>query len=313
MSRKGRRSGPRRSYTPWIILVLVVTTGVVGYYIYTSSGAASGSPLNGKAVSQNILAELAGVSETTMNQVGSGASGVSSPVSTTSTAVTPTPVLTSNGKPEVLYIGAEYCPFCAAERWAMIVALDKFGNFTGIEYMQSASAPEIYPNTPTFTFKDATYSSKYISFVSYEQVDRNHLPLQTPDANSTALLNKYDSAGSIPFVDFGNQYILTGSQYTPPVLANANWTQIASQLNTPGSAYALNIDAAANRLISIICKIDGGSPTSLCSQALAQTAAYVRPSPSSGSQLLASDAVLVGPAPSTGAARFAPIRLTDRV
>ena len=313
MSRKGRRGGKKRSYTLWIILVLVVVTGVVGYYIFTSSGAAAGNPLDGTPVPQTVLSELANVSTATLNQVGSGPSTVVSPKSTTSTAATSTSPALFNGKPEVLYIGAEYCPFCAAERWAMIVALDKFGNFTGTEYMQSAPAPEASPNTATFTFKDATYSSKYISFVSFEQLDRNHAALQTPDANSTALMNKYDSAGSIPFVDFANEYTLTGSQYTPPVIANANWTQIASQLNTPSSVYALNIDAAANRIISIICKIDGGAPTSLCSQGLAQTASYIRPSTSSASQLLVSDALMSGPSPSASATRFAPTRLTDWV
>ena len=37
------------------------------------------------------------------------------------------PALTSNGKPEMLYIGAEYCPYCAATRWSMAVALSRFG------------------------------------------------------------------------------------------------------------------------------------------------------------------------------------------
>src|SRR5215471_17073708 len=35
--------------------------------------------------------------------------------------------LTSGGKPEMLYIGAEYCPYCAAMRWSMAVALSRFG------------------------------------------------------------------------------------------------------------------------------------------------------------------------------------------
>ena len=35
--------------------------------------------------------------------------------------------LTEAGLPEMLYMGAEYCPFCAAERWAMVMALSKFG------------------------------------------------------------------------------------------------------------------------------------------------------------------------------------------
>ncbi len=34
------------------------------------------------------------------------------------------------GKPEVLFVGAEFCPFCAAERWPLIVALSRFGHFS---------------------------------------------------------------------------------------------------------------------------------------------------------------------------------------
>ena len=37
--------------------------------------------------------------------------------------------LTQDGKPKVLYIGAEYCPYCAAQRWALAVALSRFGTF----------------------------------------------------------------------------------------------------------------------------------------------------------------------------------------
>ena len=51
------------------------------------------------------------------------------------------PALTSNGKPEMLYIGAEYCPYCAAMRWSMAVALSRFGTLStplhGIHFAQS--------------------------------------------------------------------------------------------------------------------------------------------------------------------------------
>jgi len=109
----------------------------------------------GQPAAKSLLEELANVSTTTLNRVGSGDSAVVSPTSVNS----PTP-LTLGGKPEILYMGAEYCPYCAAERWAMIVALDKFGNFTGIEYMQSSPA-DTYANTSTFTFAKATYTSDY--------------------------------------------------------------------------------------------------------------------------------------------------------
>jgi len=310
MSRKARRGDRKRSNAVYIIPILVVVTGIVGYYLFTSSGTGgSSSPLNGQPVSATVLNDLSGVSMSTLNQVGK-APGVNSP-----TSISGASSLTLNGKPEILYMGAEYCPYCAAERWSMIAALDKFGNFTGIQYMQSTST-DVYPNTPTFTFVGATYTSNYVTFVTVEQADRNDQPLQTATAEETSLLTSYDTGGTIPFLDIANAYAITSSQYIPSALrvgntatgAPYNWTQIASQLNNASSIPAINIDGAANRLISAICKIDGGAPTSVCSQSAAQTLSYTRTPPSGGSQPLVSDAILRGQAPSVAASRFAPTR-----
>jgi thiol-disulfide isomerase/thioredoxin len=315
MSRKGRRSGAKRSRTPWIILSLVVVLAVVAYFIFTLSGAGSSSPLNGQPVSQTVLSQLSGVSTNTLNAVGGGPGGVNPTKPITSS----TP-LTFNGKPEVLYMGAEYCPYCAAERWAMIVAFDKFGSFTGLQYMQSAPLPESFPNTPTFTFRNATYTSNYISFVSVEQRDRNNQPLQTATSDQIALMNTYDNVqpnpGAIPFIDFGNAYAVIGSSYSPAVLrpggsataAPYDWTQISAQLDNSSSIFAQNIDGAANRMISAICKIDGGKPSSVCSQSFAQVLSYVINSPSGGPQLLVSDAVPRWAPSSAAAGRYAPNR-----
>src|SRR5580692_10454925 len=83
-NRKSRRTGPKRSYTPWIILTLVVITALVAYYIFTQSGAGAGSSLDGSAVSPAVLGDLAGVSITTLNQVGAGGSNVNSPTAISS-------------------------------------------------------------------------------------------------------------------------------------------------------------------------------------------------------------------------------------
>ena len=152
MSRKDRRGAPKRSYRVWIIPALVLVTAVVGYYIFTASGTGGGgSPLNNTPVSSTDLGYLSGVSANTLSFVGSVGPGVNSP-----TTIANAPSLTLNGKPEVLYIGAEYCPFCAAERWAMIVALSRFGTFSGLATTRSAAkngagTAEPYPTTPTWT------------------------------------------------------------------------------------------------------------------------------------------------------------------
>src|ERR1700721_1365736 len=47
--------------------------------------------------------------------------------------------LSSGGKPEVLYVGTEFCPYCMAESWPLIVALSRFGQFTGLRTSRSPS------------------------------------------------------------------------------------------------------------------------------------------------------------------------------
>jgi thiol-disulfide isomerase/thioredoxin len=304
MSRKGRRPGSKRNNRLYVFLALVVLVAVFAYFIFTQAGSATACPLCNTPASPTVLSELAGVSTSTLNAVGTGPSGDVAPPKAISPAAPSK--LTLNGKPEVLYMGAEFCPYCGAERWAMIVALDKFGTFTGIQYMES-SGTDVFASTPTFTFVNANYTSKYIAFVTIEQEDRNENPLQTATAQETSLLTTYDSSGGIPFIDFGNVYTIVSSSYTPGALRvdqneqspAYNWTQIASQLNNASSVFAQNIDATANYMISATCKIDGGAPSNICSESFADlTLSYVGTSTPGSSQLLASDSVLgVSPYP----------------
>lgn len=294
VDRRGKR---RRSYKLPMFVLLIVVLGVVAYFIFSSSSTPS-SPLIGTAASSQVLGDIASVSNTTLSTFNAAANVVNAPVATGAGS---SQYLTSGGKPEVLYVGGEYCPYCATERWSMILALDRFGTFSGVEYMQSSSS-DVYANTYTFTFVNATYTSKYITFVSVEEYDRNHNSLQTPTAAEDALMDKYDDNPSnplaIPFVDFGNQYVILGSQATPTILrvgqsssgAPLNWTTIASQLNNPSSTVAKSVDQAANDMIASICKIDGGQPAGVCTQNFAQVVSFVTHPGGEESQLLVSDA-----------------------
>src|SRR5579872_1583715 len=77
------------------------------------------------------------------------------------------PVLKLGGKPGIFYEGAEPCPYCAAERWAFIIALARFGSWSGLGLDQSA-AHDIDPSTQTFTFLRARYSSPYVALQTRE-------------------------------------------------------------------------------------------------------------------------------------------------
>jgi hypothetical protein len=188
------------------------------------------------------------------------------------TATSGQPLLASGGKPEVLYMGGEYCPYCAAERWALAAALSRFGTFTGLTLIHS-SPTDVYPSTPTLSFDKSSYTSRYVTFAPVEWFGEaedastpfGHVYLEQPTPQEAALFSKY-AGGSIPFVDIGNQY-LTGAQYVPSALQGMSWSQVAAAMRTPSSSVAQDIDGAANAITAAICKIANGQPGGVCSSA----------------------------------------------
>jgi hypothetical protein len=179
------------------------------------------------------------------------------------------PLTGATGKPEVFYLGAEYCPYCAAERWPLIIALSRFGTFSGLQTTTSSSS-DVYPNTPTFTFRSATYTSQYIDFRPVETTDRDHNPLQTPTASEQQLVTRYDTANSIPFVDFANRYAFSGAMYTPDVIGGMSWQAVADAITQPDSTQAKAIVGSANLITAAICKTTANQPASVCSTAAIQ-------------------------------------------
>ena len=180
--------------------------------------------------------------------------------------------LTSGGKPEVLYIGAQYCPYCAAERWALAVALSKFGTFQGLSGIHSAGGREVYPHTATLNFYKSSYTSKYLTFTPVEQETVSEKPLEKTSAAQNALITKYDSPpyvsaseqGAIPFIDFGGKYFVHGAQYDPQLLSGQTWAQVAAALKDPSNAVAKGADGAANMVTATICKVTNNQPSNVC-------------------------------------------------
>ncbi|HKC18665.1 MAG TPA: DUF929 family protein [Candidatus Dormibacteraeota bacterium] len=220
------------------------------------------TPLPPPAPSQDTTAQLVTTITTLpsseFDAVGQGtANNLIKPVSgTTATGAT--------GKPLILYIGAEYCPYCAAQRWPLIIALSRFGTFSGLQTTTSSSS-DVFPNTVTFTFHGATFTSQYIDFRGVETLDRDQNPLQTPSAADQDLLNRYDSAGTIPFIDFANHYASTGAFYPPNVVGGMSWLALADTLKQPDSTQSNAIIGSANLITAAICKSNNYQPASVCS------------------------------------------------
>jgi len=241
-----------------------------------SPGGSAGGPPGPTGTSlARLVSQVTSVPAATLDQVGGGA------VTTAPSTISGAP-LTSGGKPEMLYMGAEYCPFCAAERWAMIVALNRFGTLKGLATARSgarngAGTAEPYPSTATWTFAHAHYTSKYLTFTPVEEFtsvpDKStggYTTLMTPTSAQQALIQKYDAAyqGAIPFVDYGNKYLSVGATYDPGVLKGLSWSEIAADLRTPSAPVAKSVLGAANYITAALCGLTNDLPATACTPAV---------------------------------------------
>jgi thiol-disulfide isomerase/thioredoxin len=282
-ARKGRtavaaktaRKGTDR--TAWIIAVVVIAVGASLVFVFAKGSKTSSSdPIKGrKPAPASLVKKVTTIPASVTNQVGAGT------VTGLPTKLPGPPLLTASGKPRIIYMGAEYCPYCATERWAMVNALSRFGTFSNLKITSSAAvttegSPEVFPNTPTFSFYGATYKSDYIQFEPVEQQNNSYGQLETPTAEQNDLLNKYDAppysdtAGAIPFIDFANQYVSTGATYDAGVLANNTHAQIADAMNDPTTAIAKGSLGAANVLTATICKTTDNKPANTCNEGAIQ-------------------------------------------
>ena len=241
-----------------IVGVLVVIAALVGAKLLQSSPKPA--KRTGLAPA-SVVHDVSTVPAATFNTIGAvkGIGGMS--------RIGGTP-LEQGGKPVVLYIGAEYCPFCAAERWPLVAALSRFGTFTHLGATHSATN-DVYPNTPTFSFKNATYASKYLALQTVElygnrPVNGKYPPLQRPTAQQNALIQKHDPKGTIPFIYLGN-YLQLDASYNPQILAGMSMQQVAHAMRDTNTDQSIAILGTANQITAALCAQTGGQPGNVCS------------------------------------------------
>jgi hypothetical protein len=135
-----------------VIALIVVKT--------TSSSSPPPAAAGGAQTNPAVASQVTSVPGATFDAVGAGtAAGLK--------RTSGQPLLTQDGKPELLYMGGEFCPYCAAERWALAAAVSRFGTLSGLRFIHS-SPTDVYPSTPTLSFAKASYTSKYLAFAPVE-------------------------------------------------------------------------------------------------------------------------------------------------
>jgi hypothetical protein len=236
--------------------VVAVVVGLVVAAVLNggSSATPTGRPESGDEFARTVGAVPAAV----LDSIGKGDSVIPP------AAVHGSP-LVSGGLPQVLYVGAEFCPYCAAERWALVQALSRFGTFHGLKASHSSPTDQ-FPNTATFSFSGSTYTSDVVAFTGRELQTVTGAPLDRATAQESELWHTYTGdPGSFPFVDIAGRYVSTHPSYDPGVLHGMTMQQIAGALSDPTSRVARAVDGAANSLTAAICQTTQQRPARVCS------------------------------------------------
>lgn len=258
-----------------VLAILVIVGVLVIVKVATNAGSAK-SGQKGSAAPASITHKIANVPSGVFDKIGAG-KVIARPLPLGNAAP-----LTQNGKPEVFYMGAEFCPYCAGERWAFAVALERFGDLRDLGTTTSAPTDNP-PSLQTLSFHGASYTSDYLALTAKEVqsnqvVNGSYAPLDKLSPPQQALVQKYDAkpyvpSAGIPFIDFGGKWVISGATYDIRLLQGQTRQQIADALSDPSSPIAQAVIGAANGLTATMCTLTGQQPGNVCTSPGVQAAA----------------------------------------
>jgi Domain of unknown function (DUF929). len=155
-------------------------------------------------------------------------------------------ILSEYGKIVILFIGAEACPFCAAESWSIVSALSQYGTWNGLSPIIS-NATDSIPKVPGYTFANATLESSQVSFVEVELTTTSwDQKLQSLNSSESQLYKEYDPNGLIPFLLIGGMYLHIGSAVSPYLISNMDWDQCYNLSKSKNAFHDQVINESSN-------------------------------------------------------------------
>ena len=179
--------------------------------------------------------------------------------------------LLDGGKPLVFFMGAEWCPFCASERWGLVEATSRFGKWSGLRELTSREGQDYFPALATYDLSQATYTSDYIGIRHKEVATVEGDPLQKLGSFEEGLVNGYDKLGSVPFLFAGGspgRYTVELG-FSPGLLDGQSFASLRKEVAAEASTPAVEaIDGQTEAITALICKLDGRQPASVCAKGM---------------------------------------------
>jgi hypothetical protein len=278
---RGHRRNDRSGKRPWGLISAVV--GVVAVFVVvlllTESTLNSGLQQDTQvlAAPASLVKSITTIPLKTLEAVKGGSIG-NSPLNIPSSYKAA--ALSQGGLPEIAYVGAEYCPYCALERWSVIIGLSHFGTWSDLHLIRSSVYETVVgASLATFSFAHgANFTSPYVAFVGREfqsnvstDQGQSYKTLQSlPPAVATAFTS-IDSNGGYPFLDYAGRIKTVGSEAKSVLpLQGLDWSQVAKDLRNPTSKVAQEVLGGANYVTAATCILTDNKPGKVCDSAMIQ-------------------------------------------
>jgi thiol-disulfide isomerase/thioredoxin len=247
----------RHSRWAWagLAMVVLVIGGAVALF-FTGGGGSGGGAATGSVPVGTIPAGAQQPSDAASVALGQVRRGSDEP-------------LLDGGKPLVFFMGAEWCPFCASERWGLVEATSRFGRWSGLRELNSRMGQDYFPSLPTYDLSQATYTSDYLSVRHKEVATVEGDPLQKLGSFEEGLVNGYDKLGSVPFLFASGpvgRYTVE-LPYSPGLLDGDSFASLRKEVAAAAPTPAVEaIDGQTDAITALICKLDGRQPASVCAK-----------------------------------------------
>ena len=166
-----------------------------------------------------------------------------------------------SGRIVVLFVGAEACPYCAAESWSIVASLGQYGIWKGLSPIISNKTDSI-PSVPGYSFVNATLNSSKVLFEEVELTTTSwNQKLQSLNSTQHTLFYKCDPSGSIPYLLIGGIYIHLGSAVNPELISGMS-LNLTYNLSKSQGAFRDQIISEERNISEVIDYVTNPPPSS---------------------------------------------------
>lgn len=176
--------------------------------------------------------------------------------------------LLERGRPLLFFMGAQFCPFCAAERWALVKATARFGTWRNLKELKTKRGIDGFGKLPSYDLIGATFTSTHLAIRHKEVADFDGNRLEPLEGVEQDLVNAYNPNGSFPFIAAGGPsgQFTVGLAYSPALIDGQSFDELRKAVESDANTPTVRaISGEADAITAALCELTAGKPAQACS------------------------------------------------